>query len=213
MQPNRVSTVLSKIGGEWIGYINMLRLLLLFGISFYIVLIVFGEDQGQLRAGLRDAPALPASAAPSPAPSPAPTELAAAPAEAEVTPADAPAVPDQALRVLSTAELSTPDVPTFAVLSENAAAEFDLQTASIPLDLPEDPAAANISLRWVAVDSANVRAQPGRDGAIAGRIARGEAVEVLWVEPSGWARIRVQGDGVDGFVFGDLLTDIDPTAN
>lgn len=193
----------------------MLRLLVLLGISFYAVLAVFGEDQGQLRMGLRDAETAPGVQSPPPAP----VVLVAAPAEtapSETTPSDtAPAdastaVPHQALRVLA-----PPSETTLAVLTEDAAAEAVLQTASIPAEtVEEEPALApNVSLRWVAVDSANVRARPGRNGAIAGRVERDEAVEVLWVEPSGWVRIRVQGDGVDGFVFGNLLTDVDPTAN
>lgn len=177
----------------------MLRLLVLLGISFYIVLAVFGDDRGQLRAGLRAGDAMPtAETAP-----PASVAVIAAPIDSPTV------VPHQALRVLA-----PPSQPTLAVMTEEVAAEALLQTASIPVEETQDPAAdANISLRWVSVERANVRAQPGRDGAVTGRVERGEAVEVLWVEPSGWVRIRVQGDGVDGFVFGDLLTDIDPAGN
>jgi hypothetical protein len=177
----------------------MLRLLVLLGISFYAVLAVFGDDRGQLRAGLREVESWPAAESPPPAPV---EQIAAA---TDTT----PAIPHQALRVLP-----APDQPTLAVVTEASAAQALLQTASIPAEETQDQTpAANISLRWVSVERANVRAQPGRNGAVTGRVERGEAVEVLWVEPSGWVRIRVQGDGVDGFVFGDLLTDIDPTAN
>jgi hypothetical protein len=181
----------------------MLRLLVLLGISFYVVLAVFGDDRGQLRAGLRDTEPMLTVQSPPPASVDASVEQIAAATDT------IPAIPHQALRVLP-----APDQPTLAVVTEASAAQALLQTASIPAEETQDQTpAANISLRWVSVERANVRAQPGRNGAVTGRVERGEAVEVLWIEPSGWVRIRVQGDGVDGFVFGDLLTDIDPTAN
>ena len=105
-------------------------------------------------------------------------------------------------------------MPTAVELAEQAL----LQTASIPIEIETDTATetglpATATLRWVAVESANVRAQPGRYGAIAGRVERNDVVQVLWMEDNGWARIRMEGDGVDGFVFGDLLTDVEPSLN
>jgi hypothetical protein len=195
----------------------MLRLLILFGITFYGVMIVFGEDQGQLRAGLRDAPMATAPAA-------APVVVADS---AEAQPA-APvvAVPDQAQRILpmpqDNAATQPSPMPTAVELAEQAL----LQTASIPIEIATDTVTetvtdtatetglpATATLRWVAVESANVRAQPGRYGAIAGRVERNDVVQVLWMEDNGWARIRMEGDGADGFVFGDLLTDVEPSLN
>ena len=191
----------------------MLRLLILFGITFYGVMIVFGEDQGQLRAGLRDAPMATAPAA-------APVVVADS---AEAPPA-APsvAVPDQAQRILpmpqDNAATQPSPMPTAVELAEQAL----LQTASIPIEIATDTVTetvtgtdlpATATLRWVAVESANVRAQPGRYGAIAGRVERNDVVQVLWMEDNGWARIRMEGDGADGFVFGDLLTDVEPSLN
>lgn len=186
----------------------MLRLLILFGIAFYSVMIVFGEDQGQLRAGLRDAPM-------APVPPTAPVVLAdtADTAEAAAQPAaPAVAVPDQALRILPLPQQPADAQPTLITATAELAEEALLQTASIPTEA-EDNIPANVTLRWVAVESANVRAQPGRNGAIAGRVERNDVVQVLWMEDNGWARIRVEGDGADGFVFGDLLTDVEPSLN
>lgn len=191
----------------------MLRLLILFGIAFYGVMIVFGEDQGQLRAGLRDAPMATGPAA-------APVVVADS-AEAQPA-APSVAVPDQAQRILpmpqDNAATQPSPMPTAVELAEQAL----LQTASIPIEIEIDTATetvtatdlpATAALRWVAVESANVRAQPGRYGAIAGRVERNDVVQVLWMEDNGWARIRMEGDGADGFVFGDLLTDVEPSLN
>jgi uncharacterized protein YgiM (DUF1202 family) len=190
----------------------MLRLLILFGITFYGVMIVFGEDRGQLRAGLRDAPM-------ATVPPAAPVVLADS-AEAAAPPSVA--VPDQAQRILplpqDSADAQNSPMPSAVELAEQAL----LQTASIPIEIATETVTGTVTgtdlpatatLRWVAVDSANVRAQPGRDGAIAGRIERDDVVQVLWMEDNGWARIRMEGDGVDGFVFGDLLTDVEPSLN
>jgi uncharacterized protein YgiM (DUF1202 family) len=195
----------------------MLRLLILFGITFYGVMIVFGEDQGQLRAGLRDAPMATGPAA-------APVVVADS-AEAQPA-APSVAVPDQAQRILpmpqDNAATQPSPMPTAVELAEQAL----LQTASIPIEIATDTVTetvtetvtgtdlpATATLRWVAVESANVRAQPGRYGAIAGRVERNDVVQVLWMEDNGWARIRMEGDGADGFVFGDLLTDVEPSLN
>ena len=199
----------------------MLRLLILFGIAFYIVMIVFGEDRGQLRAGLRDAPMATVP--------PAPPVVLADSAEAQPA-APSVAVPDQAQHILplpqDSADAQNSPMPSAVELAEQAL----LQTASIPIEIATEAVTetvteavtgtvtgtdlpATATLRWVAVDSANVRAQPGRDGAIAGRIERNDVVQVLWMEDNGWARIRMEGDGADGFVFGDLLTDVEPPLN
>lgn len=195
----------------------MLRLLILFGITFYGVMIVFGEDRGQLRAGLRDAPMATGPAA-------APVVVADS---AEAQPA-APlvAVPDQAQRILPMPQDNVATQPSPMPTAVELAEQALLQTASIPIEIATETVTetvtgtatetglpATATLRWVAVDSANVRAQPGRYGAIAGRVERNDVVQVLWMEDNGWARIRMEGDGVDGFVFGDLLTDVEPSLN
>lgn len=185
----------------------MLRLLILFGIAFYSVMIVFGEDQGQLRAGLRDAPM--ATVAPA-----APVVVADTAEATEPAAAPTVAVPEQALRILPLPQEPADTQPTLITATAELAEEALLQTASIPTEAEaENDLPANVTLRWVTVESANVRAQPSRNGAIAGRVERNDVVQVLWMEDNGWARIRVEGDGADGFVFGDLLTDIEPALN
>lgn len=46
----------------------------------------------------------------------------------------------------------------------------------------------------------NVRAGPSTDAEIVGRLGSGEATLMVQVVDDAWARIVIQGDGVEGFV-------------
>jgi uncharacterized protein YgiM (DUF1202 family) len=179
----------------------MVKWLVGLGLILYAALWFGGEDRGQMRAGLRDAPAEEAVieqvivAAPAPAPEPEqPVTLASA---TELV----PMLPRQPVKVMP------PPEPVLGIAAMTATA------ADQPL-LPEDTltvgTAADSTLRWVAVERANVRAAANKTATVTARIDQGEAVAVLWTEPSGWARIRIEGDGVDGFIHESLLTDLNP---
>lgn len=73
-----------------------------------------------------------------------------------------------------------------------------------------DAAPANVALRWITADTANVRTQPNKRSALAGKVGLGEAVHLLWAEPNGWMRIHSADGAVTGFVHKSLLTDQAP---
>lgn len=73
-----------------------------------------------------------------------------------------------------------------------------------------DAAPANVALRWITASTANVRAQPNKRSALAGKVGLGEAVYLMWAEPNGWMRIRSASGEVTGFVHKSLLTDQAP---
>ena len=57
--------------------------------------------------------------------------------------------------------------------------------------------------------AANVRGGPGTDNDVVARLTRGEEVLVV-VEadaPDGWALVRIEGDGVEGYVAARLLSE------
>lgn len=58
----------------------------------------------------------------------------------------------------------------------------------------------------VKAERANVRSGPSTQYDVVGRLSRGEEVEVLEVDPSGWAYITLQGDGMSGWISSSLLT-------
>ncbi len=60
-------------------------------------------------------------------------------------------------------------------------------------------------IRRVSANSVNVRGGPSTGHPVVGRITRGEEVEVVETDPSGWLMIRIQGDGVEGWVAARLL--------
>lgn len=70
---------------------------------------------------------------------------------------------------------------------------------------------ANTLRRWIAANTANVRAAPTKRSALSGKIGRGGEVWVLWAEPNGWVRLRAADGTVAGFVHKSLLTDAPPS--
>lgn len=80
---------------------------------------------------------------------------------------------------------------------------------------PEEPVVADLAelpegrILFVAAASANVRQGPGKDHAVVDRLTRGEAVLVV-VEgegANGWSLVRIEGDGLEGYVASRLLSE------
>lgn len=165
----------------------MFKYLLLFSAAFYLTLLIGGQDNGQMRKGLRGdytiALATPEPVAPTAAADPEPSRTAAAPADT--------------LRILP-----TPDTPV-------------VQPASLTTEAAPEPAFNDfnnptLTLRTITAEAANVRDAASRTGAVIGRLEGGEIVQVL--ETSGdWVHIRIEGDGIDGFVHRRLIS-TDPPA-
>ena len=62
---------------------------------------------------------------------------------------------------------------------------------------------------FVSVSSANVRNGPSKDFSVIDKLSRGEAVTVVSAsdDPEGWTLIRIEGDGIEGYVSNALLAD------
>lgn len=63
-----------------------------------------------------------------------------------------------------------------------------------------DVALADATIAMVTGNRVNVRSGPSTDYAVVGQVTFGEAAEVLSDNNGGWVQIRIQGDGVEGFV-------------
>ena len=72
----------------------------------------------------------------------------------------------------------------------------------------EEPAVEG-KLYFIAAENANVREGPGKDHAVIDRLPKGEAVQVLAYGEGaeGWSLIRIEGDGIEGYVATRLLTE------
>ena len=155
----------------------MFRLTFLLCASLFIALLIGGQDRGQTRFGLREQPAAPQ------------TLVQAVPAPE----AEAPVAPQPVAEVVAAAF-----VPAAPVMQPRPAA--------VPLPAIADaPPAGRVAV--VDARSANLRSGPGTDHEVLARLTRGEEVLVV-VEadaPDGWALVRIEGDGAEGYIAARLL--------
>jgi len=169
----------------------MIRLSVFLCAGIFLVLLIAGQDHGQVRQGLLAVPDVPA-------------ETVAVAAE-----------PKLALHVPETVATSAVFVPAQPVrVAPAAPAEPEVTVAAAPAE----PAAPQPALPspdvWAYVDarSVNVRAGPSTSDPVIGRLANGEAVVVVpQVNPvEGWSRVRIEGDGIEGYVAERFLTAQEP---
>lgn len=144
-----------------------------------------GADHGQLRFGLVEKPRV------------VTTPVADAPAVV----ADLPAVVAPPAIISVTEAAFVPEAP---LMVTPAVAE----TTAAPV-IAESVAAEPGVLMVVNTKSANVRSGPGKDYDVVGRLARGESVLVVaqGEGADGWSLIRIEGDGVEGYIATRLLTE------
>lgn len=166
----------------------MVRLLVLLGVSLFTTMLIGGRDNGQQRLGLQAAYEAPkrvivAQIAPKAA---APVQKAA----------ESPAV-------------------TLATFTPAAPAP---QPAAVPAALSPTPVVATpepavLPVLFVDSRAVNVREGPSTAYGVVGRLVRAEAVSVVEPAVNGWVHIRMEGDGVEGYVAASLLSATDPEGN
>jgi uncharacterized protein YgiM (DUF1202 family) len=209
----------------------MLRLTLLLIVGMGFALGTLGHDAGQLRPGLAKAEAegrLDEVWAEARARQAAVTaDPVAEPVLAEVTPKPAPVVPKEP--EITIAEPIQPDTIVEPVREVVQAVEEPIFTLSAfgnepvpgldgieavaeatPEPIAELSAAGDGTIWYVTADSVNVRATPSTDAEILGKLALGEATLLVQQVDAEWARIVIQGDGVEGFVATRFLAPVAP---
>ncbi len=196
----------------------MLRLTLLLFAGMFAALFTLGEDRGQLRPGLALAKAegrldeVPAEAAMPVAVAVADTRPAAiVPA---VAPVPAPEPAAKVLPILASTEAAIEVAPGRKVVKEVAEPVFTLSALGNELVPGEDgsPVVAELqpvaevasggagTIWYVNASSVNVRAEPSTEAEILGKLGSGEATLLVTAVGDEWARIVIQGDGVEGYV-------------
>lgn len=186
----------------------MLRMTLILCIGMYAALMIAGVDRGQMRPGLAEAAAKAArdgvsdvSGAESPVVEEvvkvAAAEPAAKPAAApavEAAPAEpAPYVEPERQLVTEVAE------PVFSLASVGNEAVPSVPSEE-PAAAPEVPEGGEGTIWYVTANSVNVRAEPSTEAEVVGKLGSGEATLLVQAVDDDWARIVIQGDGVEGFV-------------
>lgn len=168
----------------------MLRMTLILCAAMFVALLIGGEDRGQARPGLMGAYDDPVVQPPVVAQ----REPAAVVTQAAFTPATE--MPEA---------VQTPTSDLTLPLVQPEAVQAALTEAETPV--AEEPAA---DVWYVAADTVNVREGPGKNYPVLDKLAQGDAVAVVWQDDTGWAKIRIEGDGIEGFVSTDFLTQTAP---
>jgi len=190
----------------------MFRLSVLLCAAIFVTLLIAGEDRGQLRPGLAAAVAageeiviLERRRAP-----PVVRAPEAEPVLAGAAPVVEPAV--------ETASYTPPPEPQAArkaapepvfTLSTLPTTTMDME--EIPAAEPEpQPAAGSGDVWYVTADMVNVRQGPSTGTSVVDRLTRGEAVTVSFEPGSEWAHVRIEGDGLEGYVALRFLSPVAP---
>jgi uncharacterized protein YgiM (DUF1202 family) len=203
----------------------MLRLTILLCFGMLVALFTLGEDRGQLRPGLAKAEAegrldevwaeARAEAAPMPQPVAQPVSIVA-----EVAPAPKPEPAPVAAAPVATADtgpvieveagrevVQAVEEPVFTLSSfgnelvpGEGGAPIEAAIAEAISEPVAEPAPTGGTIWYVTADSVNVRAAPSTEAEVLGRLGSGEAALLVTAVDSDWARIVIQGDGVEGYV-------------
>ena len=183
----------------------MLRLTLLLCIGMFATLMIAGEDRGQLRPGLADASARKAAeGAEAPAASEAASLVAAVPES--VAPPAPEVEPEPVVARAEPEPYVEPEREVVAVLEDpvfslSAIGNEPVPEAPAPLPAVEPERVAGGGTIWyVNASSVNVRAEPSTGADIVGKLAQGEATLMVQAVDADWARIVIQGDGLEGYV-------------
>lgn len=203
----------------------MLRLTLILCIGMYAALMIAGADRGQLRPGLAEAAAKAAKLAAVEGPQDDSAKVETAAATVAAKPVAAPKVetaaaepvakpaPVEPAPVVAATEAPKPapyveparetvtavEEPVFSLAAVgNETVPAADATPQAPA--PEVLADGEGTIWYVNASSVNVRAEPSTDAEIVGKLGAGEATLVVQAVDSDWARIVIQGDGVEGFV-------------
>ena len=194
---------------------NMFRLSVLLCATIFVTLLVAGRDNGQMRPGLaaavaageeivvierREAPPV--------------SRLASEPAQIVAAAVGPVAAPEPDLAPVVQASY-TPEAPApreaapAPVFTLSALPATVMEPASTEQAAAEDAAVIEGAVWYVISSRVNVRQEPNTESAVVDRLVRGEAVTVNFTEGSEWAQVRIEGDGLEGFVALRLLS---PTA-
>jgi uncharacterized protein YgiM (DUF1202 family) len=192
----------------------MLRLTFILCAGLFAALLIAGEDRGQLRPGLAVAAARKATEGPDSVQPAAEIETVTVVAAEPVAkpsvavPAATPVVAEVEAATVAQAEPEPYVEPVRKLVTEVEEPVFSLSTVgneAVPAE-PTPEASVEVAevdegtIWYVVADSVNVRAEPSTEAEVLGKLGSGEATLLVQAINDEWARIVIQGDGVEGFV-------------
>jgi hypothetical protein len=208
----------------------MLRLTLLLSAAMLAALYTLGEDRGQLRPGLAMAAAegrldevwaearAKAERQPARLEPAAPSPVLAAALVSQPVPEPPPlqvASPVVTERIEPVVEVS-PGREVVSVLQEPVFSLAAYGNEAVPGESDSnvaraaDAAPTGGSVWYVNANSVNVRAAPSTDAEVLDRLGNGEAALLVAAVDADWARIVIEGDGLEGYVALRYLTQTAP---
>lgn len=172
---------------QW-GAGEMFKLTFFLCAGLYAAMFFGGANHGQQRFGLMEQPSAPET--------PAARAVQVAPVVADVAPQAATPV------VASLTQAAfVPEAPLMAATPAVVTPASTAETSA------PDPVPGVVMV--VNTKSANVRSGPGQDFDVVDRLGRGESVLVVaqGEGADGWSLIRIEGDGIEGYIASRLLTE------
>jgi len=76
--------------------------------------------------------------------------------------------------------------------------------------IPEPEPEPERIIWFVTGSRVNVRGGPSTNYEVLGKVVYGEAAEIVSDPNAEWVKIRIEGDGVEGFIMKRFMTDVDP---
>lgn len=108
---------------------------------------------------------------------------------------------------------STPEVTRTALISpvQVVAPVVVAEPAPEPVEIASIPEPAPERIIWyVTASRVNVRQGPSTNYSVLGKVIYGEAAEIVSDPDADWVKIRIEGDGVEGFIMKRFMTEVDP---
>lgn len=189
----------------------MFKLLVFLCAGVFLTLLIAGQDEGQARFGLQGAygiAALQEGPVVSSRSSAQPAVTASAPAAVQAQAAPTPTVATKTARVTEAAFTPSRDDGTALQTGLTLSLPLVTEAAAEPtvaIEVAATPAPLRVSR--VLGSTVNVREGPSAKSAVVDRLTRDEMVTVISTDGSGWSWVRVEGDGIEGYIATRYLSD------
>ncbi len=135
----------------------------------------------------------------------------------EVTPETAPVVvaADQSVAApapeVTPVAMITPVAVMTPVASPEPAVAEAVDEVMAEVEAEATPAAEPERIIWYVTGSrVNVREGPSTNYTVLGKVLYGDAAEIISDPNADWVKIRIEGDGVEGYIAKRFMTDVDP---